>query len=189
MARAGERALASIVPRDREHEAPVRHVPAVELDAFGIGKETRDLAFRIAAVVNGGVADPAAAIVRAEDLSPSAPLRRIDVVCGRSCAGLGVREDGADLAIRALADGRLVAEQDQRLSRLSIAQAAAQRLATLCAQRLDPVPADVDAAGSYARKQNVRDGMDVELWGGRNPARSAVAGRRCAGCLRPSYCL
>src|SRR4051812_40873805 len=112
-------------PRHHEHEAAVRHVPAVDLEYLRIREETRDLPLRIAAVVDRGIADPAAAIVRAQHLSPLAPFRRIGSVARRSLTRHRVREDRADLPIRALADGWLVPEEDDRFSGPGVAQAAA----------------------------------------------------------------
>src|SRR3954468_2831190 len=89
-------------PGHHEHEAAVRHIPAVDLEDLRIREESQDLTLWIAAVVDRGIADPAAAIVRAQHLSPPAPFRRILSVGRWSLARRGVCEDGADLPIGAL---------------------------------------------------------------------------------------
>src|SRR5256885_5294474 len=114
-----------------EHEAAVGDVAAVQLHGLWIPQEPRDLGLRIGALVDDGVAYPAPAIVGTQHLRLLAPVGRILAGGGPPVARPGVREDGADLAVGALSDGRLVPEEEERLCGQGVAQAAAERLAAL----------------------------------------------------------
>src|SRR5262249_28064674 len=94
------------------------------------GEQARDLALGLRAVVDEGVANPAASIVRAHHLRLTPPRLRVGFTVGRPAARLRVREHRPDLAIRApLPNRRLVPEQYDRLARAPMPKQTAQRLA------------------------------------------------------------
>src|SRR5207248_6946455 len=162
------RGSAVLAPGHHEHEAAVRHVPAMELYGLGILQQTRDLGFRVGALVDDGIADPAPAIVSAQHLPLLAPIGRVLAGGLPAAATHGVGEDGANLAIRALPDPRLVAEEEERLSGTRVAQAAAKRLAALRGHLLDGRSRDVDAARADTLEDLGGKRMDLEVHGRKN---------------------
>src|SRR5262249_32747949 len=115
-------------PCDHEHEAAVGDVAAVQLNRLGSGEQPRDHAFWILPVVHDRPVNPAAAIVRPEDLRLAAPVGGVIPVGGRPVASGFTGEYRSDLAIGAFPNGRLIPEEDQRFAGAGITKAAAQRL-------------------------------------------------------------
>ena len=91
---------------------------------------------------------------------------------------MGVGEDSAHLAVRAAhaRQGRLVAEQQQRLALRRGAEAAAQRLSALGGQRDEGVAGNVKALVAEAFQLVWVDRLDFEVREGHGP--TLARGRR-----------
>ena len=143
---------------DREHVTAVGDVAAVYLRDARISEHLGDHRFRVMAVVClGCLVYPTPAVIAPQHLRSSPPVRWI-VICADSFrAGRTMRENGADLSVRAWGEVRFIAEKDQLFAGQGIAKAAPQRLATRGSDVLDGNPGCVDPSGAHTFKHYKRD--------------------------------
>jgi hypothetical protein len=102
----------------------------MDLYDVGVGKHLGDHCFGVGSVMHlrGGM-DPAASVVRAQHLWPTAPPGGIGRRVRWAVTVVCVREHGTELRIGTGGDRRLISEENQLLTRIGVTQATAQRFA------------------------------------------------------------